>query len=361
MKNNKKHKGTWTHRLLILIFSVALTILFYWLISFVMKDIGSIQGVTLNEVRQRVKDPNLLASLNDVNEKINQNRQLAQAQKQRQSLLKERVSSTQQTIDQLLEIQRLSLEKGITMPEIQQREFSTNLVMFLENQKRIQVINEDIADLEEKHRALLVEQKGIQKPLDRQDQTAVQQYNAERHKHNLKMAGIKLLVLVPLLGIALYFFLKKRSSIYAPLIYAGGAALIWKVGMVLHEHFPSRYFKYILIVVVIIVVLQILVHLLRMVANPKQELLLAQYREAYEKFLCPVCRYPIRRGPLKYLFWNSRTIKKLQLPPGADLEKETPYTCPACSTQLYEKCASCEEVRHTLLPTCEKCAAVKEI
>src|SRR5206468_11254740 len=98
--------------------------------------------------------------------------------------------------------------------------------------------------------------------------------------------------------------------IYAPLIYALSIALMLKVALVMHEYFPSRYFKYVLILVCLAVVLRVLVYLLRMIAFPKRDWLLKQYREAYEAFLCPICEYPIRRGPLKYLFWNRRSIRK---------------------------------------------------
>jgi rubrerythrin len=101
---------------------------------------------------------------------------------------------------------------------------------------------------------------------------------------------------------------------------------------------------------------------LRMVVPPKKEFLLKQFREAYEKFVCPVCEYPIRRGPLRYAFWTKRTIRKLILPePSAPATNDDPYTCPACGVMLYEKCPVCGGVRHSLLAYCEKCGASKEV
>jgi hypothetical protein len=86
---------------------------------------------------------------------------------------------------------------------------------------------------------------------------------------------------------------------------------------------------------------------------------LRQYREAYERFFCPVCDYPIRRGPLKYVFWSRRTIKHLHFPPQTPPPADEPYTCPACGTLLFEKCAVCGNVRHSLLPVCNHCGDVK--
>ncbi|MHC4105255.1 MAG: double zinc ribbon domain-containing protein, partial [Planctomycetota bacterium] len=35
------------------------------------------------------------------------------------------------------------------------------------------------------------------------------------------------------------------------------------------------------------------------------------------------------------------------------------YTCPACGTELYEKCDKCSDIRHSLLPFCEHCGNEK--
>jgi hypothetical protein len=104
-----------------------------------------------------------------------------------------------------------------------------------------------------------------------------------------------------------------------------------------------------------------LVTLVRMLAHPNRQWLLKHYREAYESFLYPVCTYPIRRGPLKYLFWTRRSIRKLVPAIAADSTPEATYTCPACSTRLYEECESCHGVRHSLLPSCEHCGATRAV
>ncbi len=124
----------------------------------------------------------------------------------------------------------------------------------------------------------------------------------------------------------------------------------------MHEYFPARYFKYVLILAMLAGALRVLVYLLHMVAFPNTDWLVKPYREAYEAFLCPVCGHPIRRGPLKYLSWTRRSIRKLSAVRGTTGEPaEEPYTCPACCTVLYEPCTACGKVRHALLPACEKC------
>ena len=161
--------------------------------------------------------------------------------------------------------------------------------------------------------------------------------------------------------VGVILFLKLRNGPYTPLIYAFGGAVLLKVGLVMHEYFPARYFKYVLILIAIAIVLQILLYLVRMVAFPKMDWLLKQYREAYEAFLCPMCSYPIRRGPLKYMLWTRRTIKKLTSQSAGTNDADEPYICPVCSTQLYEECENCHAVRHSLLPSCHKCGQLRPL
>jgi hypothetical protein len=152
-------------------------------------------------------------------------------------------------------------------------------------------------------------------------------------------------------------FRKRRHTVYRPMIYATGIAVYWKLGQVMHEYFPSKLFKYVLIFVALAIVLKALVYLLRQIVAPKRDWLLKQYREAYEKFLCPICGYPIRRGPLKYLFWTSRSIKKMLVPQNAEPTADEPYVCPCCATPLFEQCNECDAVRPSLLPACDHCGA----
>jgi hypothetical protein len=70
-----------------------------------------------------------------------------------------------------------------------------------------------------------------------------------------------------------------------------------------------------LIAAAIGVSLVILIYALRAIAFPSQDWLLKQYREAYESLLCPICSYPIRRGPLKYMIWTRRSLRRLTAPP----------------------------------------------
>jgi hypothetical protein len=233
--------------------------------------------------------------------------------------------------------------------------------LFLTNQARYQEMNDQIAALSEQLNDLEARQRGLQQKIDARQPAVQQEYSRQQSRHQLRLAGLKLAVLVPLLALAVWLFLKKRTGLYAPLIHGFGLALLVRVLWVMHEHFPRRYFKYILILVALALVGGILVYLLRVLAFPRLDWLLKQYREAYEHFLCPVCGYPIRRGALRYLFWTRRSLKRLAVPISAGALPDEPYVCPVCSTRLFEPCERCKAIRHSLLPACDHCGAEKDL
>jgi predicted RNA-binding Zn-ribbon protein involved in translation (DUF1610 family) len=112
--------------------------------------------------------------------------------------------------------------------------------------------------------------------------------------------------------------------------------------------------------VLLAIVLRILAYLIKMVVSPKKHLLIRQYQENYDKYLCPVCSKPIRSGPLRYL--GGLKKKQILLPLWkAENCLQEPYTCPSCGTNLYGQCEKCGGIRHMLLPHCEHCGADRGI
>ncbi|MBI3921594.1 MAG: hypothetical protein HY318_09275 [Armatimonadetes bacterium] len=354
-------KGPWLHRVAVVVFSILTGVLFFWLQSFVVEDIGNLKGPVYWKVEKRHLTPALVRQSKELDKKIViTNRRIAD-QKSRQELLRDSTSGSQRTMNQLLEMQRLSLRRNVKPSEAERKALAEGEALFLANQSRYQKLNEDIAKLSEEERGLEANKRGIESRLDKQRKEARKEFRVLLRKHHLKVAFLQLLFLVPMLLIAGYSFLKKRSSLYAPIIYAFGVATLVMVTAVLHEHFPARYFRYILLVASLAVVVKTLVYLIRAITFPKIESLIKQYREAYECFFCPVCAYPIRRGPLKYRFWDRRSLRRLLFPESSSPSAEEPYVCPACGTGLYEKCSSCNAVRHALLPFCEQCGAGKDL
>jgi hypothetical protein len=354
-------KGPWTHRFLVRLFTVVLVVLNYWLLDFVMRDIGTWPGPTLEEVEKRLLDPQLPQRADDLAKQIEETQRTIADQQIRQTLLRDSTANSQQTMNQLLEFQKLNLQKEITPTAEEQKALADSQQLFLQNQQKYQELNEELARLNETLRGLNNQQRVALKELEEARKPVYKELESLQRRHNWKVAAVKLAVLVPLLFVAVVLFVRKRASIYAPLVYAFGIAVLLKVFFVMHEYFPARYFKYVLILAALAIVMWVLVHLVRMMAFPKRGWLLKQYRDAYEAFFCPVCDYPIRRGPLKYLFWNRRSIKKLHIPPGAAGVADEPYTCPMCGTKLFEECPQCHGIRHSLLPACVSCGAVEPV
>jgi hypothetical protein len=307
--------------------------------------------------------PELSQTAASLEEQIAQTQRQIAELKSRQQLLQNSIDNSKRTMDQLLEIQRLSIENQAELSEAEKTAMSESIQLFLQNQQRYQALNDQIAAANEQ----LLDQQQSQRENTEQLREAREPiyatYQELQERHQLQMAGGKLAVLIPLL-IVIGLLLRYRSGLYGTLIYAAGIATALKVMQVMHAHFPDRYFKYILILVSLIIVTWILVFLLRMVAYPARDWLLRQYRDAYESFLCPVCSFPIRRGPLKFAAWTRRSLRKTSLQlvtSGAGEYAEQPYTCPLCSTVLFERCTECNAIRHALLPACEHCGATKVI
>ncbi len=353
-------KGPWSHRFLVLLFSGILTLLVYWLLGFALNDIGTFPGPDMREIETRHLDAAAVAKQGELAKQLKTAQRDIKNQGTRQSVLRGSISGAQTTIRQLEGLQRLAVEKGVALPESEQAALIEARALFLDGQKKSQALNDKLTELKETEIRLEDEMRVLNEGLEVQRRAARDEYGRLRGKHNLLVATLKLLFLVPVTIAISWVFRKKRDTVYRPLIYATGIAVYWKLGVVMHEYFPAKLFKYILIFVALAIVLKALVHLLRQIVAPKRDWLLKQYREAYEKFLCPICGYPIRRGPLKYLFWTSRSIKKMVVPGTAEAAADEPYVCPCCATPLFGKCGECGEVRPSLLPACDHCGAAGE-
>ena len=191
------------------------------------------------------------------------------------------------------------------------------------------------------------------------EKDADEAYKKLSEKHRLKVAAVKLAFLVPVFVLISFAFMKYRTGIYWPLVWAAFIAAFLKITMVAHEYFPSRYFKYIAIIVILAIVLKILIYLIRMIASPKRDLLLKQYQQDYDRCVCPVCSKPIRTGLMRFAGCLKKKSIVLSGAEGKTMEQE-PYTCPSCGTALYDTCGFCGGVRHSLLPYCEHCGSQKE-
>ncbi|MCH8921885.1 MAG: hypothetical protein IIA67_01915 [Planctomycetes bacterium] len=352
-------KGPWVHRFLVRLLTVALAVLVFWLLGFVINDIDTWPGPNLREMEARLLDADDLVQAEAIAIEIAQTHRTMAKKKGRQQILGDSTTNSQRTMNQLLAIRRLSLEKEVKPLQEEQTALADAETLFLANQKQYQLLNDDISRLNEQLDDLQERQRTLQQALDQQRQPVREEYYTLRRRHDMKLAASKLAVLVPLLVLAVLLIVRQRNSSYAVLVYALGIAVLTQVALVMHQYFPTRYFRYVLILVALGVVAWSLVYLIRLVASPGKDWLLKQYREAYETFFCPICEYPIRRGPLKYQFWTRRSIKRRANPSTPSSDADQPYTCPMCGTGLFEQCTKCDAIRHSLLPACMACGDEK--
>lgn len=360
MTASAKPQGTWYQRIAVRLFTAVLAVLMYWVLGFLVDDIRALPGPDYSLIEQRHLNQTLVARQAELGQQVADLTRQIENQSEKQRVVGDSSRSLQQTINQLLDLQKLSLQQSQAFPAAEQTNFTTTLTHFLENQKKYQDLSQTIADLIERKQGLVREQEAGDRELQRQRQPAQEEYSARCASHRLKLACLQLAILLPLLLVAAVLMLKRRGSLYFPLYLAGGAATLFKVARVMHEYFPSRYFKYLLIGSLLLVVGRLLISVIRSVAFPKAQWLLKQYREAYERFLCPVCDYPIRLGPRRFLFWTRGTVNKIIVPSGQP-EQEEAYTCPACGHALFAECSACHRIRHVLLPHCAHCGAAKEV
>ena len=352
----KTSRGTWGIRFLIHALTLALGVLVFWLLGFVLDDIASVEGPDYAAVEAKYVGPELRTRQEDLDRQIGDlDRQLSSAREQQQ-IVSASSQNLQSTINQLLQLQRLSIEKQVAPSEADKSTLASSQASFLEYQTKFQELNQQIAGITAQKQKLEQEKSDLDRSINEKLEPAQREYEDLWQAHRIKLAAYQLAVLMPVLLVAAYFLAKRRGSPYYPLFLAVGGGTLVRVVLVIHEYFPTRYFKYVVTIALILVVVRLLVYVIRLVIHPKREALLKQYREAYERFLCPVCEYPIRTGPRKWLYWTRRTVHKVALQSGAGDTQEA-YTCPACGTALFEPCPACSKVRHSMLPHCDHCGA----
>lgn len=360
MKNDTKTKGVWIHRFAIRLFTLILAVLVFWVLGFLVQDIRTIRGPDYGSFERKHVSKDLFEKKETLEKQLAEITRQIENETEKQRVVGDSSRNLQQTINQLIELQKLGLQKSVSFSSTEQANFTSSLNLFLDNQRKYQTLSQAVSDLLERKQGLARERELTDREIERQRKPATEEYNAANRAHRLKLACIQLAILLPFLVAAGILIVKKRASIYFPLYLAFGAATLVKVGLVVHEYFPSKAFKYILIGVLLLVVTRLLIYFIRAIAFPKTQWLAKQYREAYERFLCPVCEYPIRTGPRRFLFWTRRTVNKMVVPTDRNEQQEA-YTCPSCGSPLFAECPSCHNIRHVMLPHCVHCGAEKEL
>lgn len=361
MNNQKTRKGPLSHRVILWGFSALLSLLLIWLLGFVLSDIGKIEGPKRSELEDEYVDPVIRSERDRLTREENQLQERIRHLRENQELLQTSARTSQETLNQMLELQRRNAENDIAPTEADRQTIEESQELFLENQKLFEEANQQIAELNEQVRAIEQQREELKRQIDEQMAVANERFNELYFDHRFKIASLRMAFLIPLVALFAWLSFRWRQSPYIPLINAALFATLARTFFVMFEHFPREFFKYIAIVTLIVVVVAFLVYRIRLALKPLPGWLIQQYKDAYSRKQCPVCSYPIQQGPLKFALWTKRGPMPIRAGGEAAPEDFKPYTCPSCGTALYEHCSSCEAVRHSLLPFCDSCGAEKNL
>jgi predicted RNA-binding Zn-ribbon protein involved in translation (DUF1610 family) len=339
-------RGPAAYRLGIALLGALLTVLLIWLLGFILRDIDRIEGPDWSAIEAKHVERDLIvrrATLATERERLASEtaaEELTQAKHERDR------ESAEATITVLRQLEGGG--PGVSLSPELQKAVTDNLNFFLGLQEDYRNASLRVTELRNRLRSIELESLDIEATIKTQSIPAQEEYAKAWQRHQYLRASLKLAFLIPLFLVFAFWALKKRTSPFRTLPFSGLAASAWKVGAVMHEHFPSEVFKYIAIGAGIAVVLAFLVGMILLIVAPRPEWLHRQRREAYRKRRCPTCADPIRFDEKELATTPAAT-------PGEVVEHPSVYTCPACGDTLFERCPSCGKIRHALLPYCSAC------
>jgi len=358
METKRKTRGSWGIRFFILLLSVVFGILFYWLLNFITKDIGTMEGPQYHAVRARYVNADDDQQRSQLQQELQHIERQLQNVREKQRNLDDSVSNLRSTMDQLLSLQRESLAKNIEFSEQSWLTLQKSQDAFLDKQKQAEQYIQQVTDLTTRKQETEDKLTAVGEKIKLSERDAQVELQQLEKQHIWKIAAIQLGILVPISLVISWLFMKYRTSTYWAIVWAAFIAVFIKLLLVVNDVFPKPYFKYIVLLVILAIVIRILIYLIRMIIAPKKELLIRQYQQDYDKHICPICSKPIRIGLLRYA-GGLRKKTTLVLGQEKDALAGQVYTCPSCGTNLYDKCDSCGQIRHTLLPYCEHCGKEK--
>jgi predicted RNA-binding Zn-ribbon protein involved in translation (DUF1610 family) len=358
MDEVNEKKGTKGYRFLMVLLYAVLGLLLFWFLGFMMNDIGNQPGPSLTEIQKSIQDPVLVKDKERLNNQLKQRINTIDERHQQQTILQTSITSYRDTMNQLLDLQKASIQKGMTLSPESQKNLQNVTDLYLDYQKQFQDLNNAITADNLQVQQFKNQIKEIDEKLTLQNEKANLEYSNQWVKHNWAMAGLQLLILIPLLLITAFLFKKYRKSVYKSMILTAGIAIFLKIALVMHDYFPSYLFKYLLILALIYTTIRVLLSMLRMMTAPKPAWLQKQYREGYDKAQCPTCQFSIKPSISKFFYPEKKG--NFLVPDYTYLNAVTDYTCPSCGEVLFEKCGNCSHPRYALLHYCDTCGVKKE-
>jgi predicted RNA-binding Zn-ribbon protein involved in translation (DUF1610 family) len=351
--NLQKQRAPLPLRLATSFLSLLLTLFFIWLLSFMLNDIGDLPGPNYNAIQQRNIPEEKQSTANELSDQLTEIEKQIKRQQEIQKNLQQSMINSETALTKIADLQRLSLERGGKPSEVDQQAMENARSRFYAAQDDFESANESIASLNSERHQLNQSIAAINKELRQFQNIAQTEFNIEQRSHDLKVASLKLALVVPLLLLSAWRVRKKRGSIYQPFNWAALVSTFWMVWLVMWDHFPRDFFKYIAILATIGILAAFLAWAIRSSARPRKATLLNRHREAYQNHRCPICNFPILRGAFQQAVWTKRGPKLHGEAFGQ--KKSSRYSCPSCGEALFDQCYECNEVTQTLLPYCSAC------
>lgn len=357
-----KVKGLFLQRLFLWSMVAFLGLLFYWLFGFAMHDLYKIPGPDYAQVENEVVDQDLLMKERDLQTRIKDGTSRISKLQRRKELLKDSITNLQQTINQLRDMTSQESDRDRSWGEVFDREtVNESLAAFLKNQRQYQDLNEQIAEARNRLDDLEDRLDAVQGQLKTQKDKARQEYRQRQHDHRMMISLFQLVFALIVFAASVIVASRRRKHMYSKILAALAAASFVRMVQVAHRFFPAFYFKYLALFALIVASVCLVVYLVRQIAQPRKDLVMKKFKEGYERFVCPVCEFPMRFGPIRFgTFKRGRTFTGVA-PSMGECFVEEAYTCPSCGTSLFEECASCGQIRHSLLEYCNHCGTEVDV
>ena len=216
---NKK-SGPISHRIMIYFFSAVLTLLLIWSIDYLLSDIGNIPGPSRKEIEMRFVGNDLIKEQKNLKSEKKKITTQIKNETENQKLLEIGMSGSKDTMNQLLGLHRLALEKNVRPTLDQQNALAERQTLYLSNQKEFQTANAQISNLTKQQQDLEQQINLINQQVTERLTQSETEFNNLLQAHRWKMAGLKLLVILPLLVGSTWLVIKKRKSDFSPLIFS---------------------------------------------------------------------------------------------------------------------------------------------
>ncbi len=123
-------KGPWIHRFSIQLFTLFLAVLVYWILGFLVQDIESIPGPSYNDIEQQHVDPALVEKQKTLAADIAEADRAIAGKREEMQIISDSTRNLQSTISQLIELQKLTVQKSVSLPETEQTNLSDSLARF---------------------------------------------------------------------------------------------------------------------------------------------------------------------------------------------------------------------------------------